>query len=75
MKVVMKMSEEWENIDIFEGLMNLFALPFYILGFVFTLYVFLNKKTTSRGILVLLMLGGCLFSVGFNQLHASFGLP
>ncbi|MFX1395080.1 MAG: ATP-binding protein [Promethearchaeota archaeon] len=58
------MNEEWEYIDIFEGLMNLFALPFYIIGLVFTLLIFKNKKTASRAILTLLMFGGCLFSVG-----------
>ena len=58
------MSEEWEYIDLFEGSMNLIALPFFILGCIFTLLVYLNKKTASRAILTLLMFGGCLFSFG-----------
>ena len=61
---MMYMSEEWEYIDLFEGLMNLIALPFFIIGFVFILFVYLNKKTASRAILALLMFGGCLFSIG-----------
>jgi PAS domain S-box-containing protein len=58
------MSEEWEYIDIFEPLMNLFALPFLILGFIFVLFIYLNKKTASRAILALLLFGGCIFSIG-----------
>ncbi|MFX0070767.1 MAG: ATP-binding protein [Candidatus Hermodarchaeota archaeon] len=58
------MSEEWEYIDIFEGMMNLFALPFFIIGFIYMLLIFKNQKTTSRAILTLLMFGGCLFSFG-----------
>jgi len=58
------MSEEWEYIDIFEGTMNLLALPFFIVAFVFTILIYLNKKTASRAILTLLLFGGCLFSFG-----------
>ncbi len=58
------MSEEWEHIHLFEGLMNLFALPFFIIALIFTLLIYKNKKTASRAILALLIFGGCLFSFG-----------
>ncbi len=63
-KSVKKMSNEWEYIDIFEGTMNLLALPFFIIAFVFVFLIYLNKKTASRAILALLLFGGCLFSFG-----------
>ncbi|MFX1257085.1 MAG: ATP-binding protein [Promethearchaeota archaeon] len=50
--------------DFFEGIINLIAMIIFIIGIFVTIFIFWKKRTATSILVILLMIGGFLYSIG-----------